>query len=146
MKYQSSFIVMLGPTSDVIKVSYTRKVVEVNKANSIGIRWHASMGSYWWTRFGAPSISINMLQYSEGIYLSGYFVLLSKLLEKGLLKFQSKRTYTRSVIVYITYRIWMFRCLFCPIKWIQLPSYKRSSTLRAKLLYAIKSNAGFELS
>ncbi|WOH06132.1 hypothetical protein DCAR_0625555 [Daucus carota subsp. sativus] len=29
---------------------------------------------------------------------------------------------------------------------LKLPSYKRSSTLRAKLLYAIKSNAGFELS
>lgn len=33
-----------------------------------------------------------------------------------------------------------------PALWIQLPTYKRASTLREKLLYAINSNAGFELS
>ncbi|XWS55926.1 hypothetical protein CRYUN_Cryun09bG0042100 [Craigia yunnanensis] len=34
----------------------------------------------------------------------------------------------------------------CSIGWLQLPTYKRSSTLKAKLRYAISSNAGFELS
>lgn len=32
------------------------------------------------------------------------------------------------------------------LEWLQLPTYKRASTLRAKILYAINSNTGFELS
>lgn len=46
----------------------------------------------------------------------------------------------------ICYNSELFMLLFSTSQWLQLPTYKRPGTLRAKLLYAISSNAGFELS
>lgn len=106
----------------------------------VGGMRYLSLGDTWRKRCGASSISFYVLQYSQGILMQDSWL-------------------TTSTIFYLTSLskyLWGFVCvlyliLFIPVfswsvGWLQLPTYKRASTLRAKLLYAISSNTGFELS
>ena len=125
-------------------------------SHSLGSMWCNTLGFNWRPRRGPPSICFHMLQYSQGIAACIYILLVSMyyLLTLLLLLLLSVWVHPlTSQISWITGHLGIhpgmcavitsFLMLFC---YLQLPTYKRSSTLRSKLLYAISSNTGFELS
>ena len=124
-------------------------------SHSLGSMWCNTLGFNWRPRRGPPSICFHMLQYSQGIAACIYILLVSMyyLLTLLLLLFIClSPSFDKSNLLdhwpfgHSSWHVccsYFFSNVFC---YLQLPTYKRSSTLRSKLLYAISSNTGFELS